>query len=249
MKQLVIKGDDYELEGDYKDTYSDPEKKIRPPEDFFDPVTSVTKKETPVPEGRFVFCNGKAVVLKDEVFSIHTAEWYRRDWPPLFVVTFDGNGGSVYPPAIKTQGLIKPMPTVSRAGYNFKGWYDAPTDGNPVISVLEDKTVYAQWVEIPKSSENSSTPMGVGFGYDPPNPDPEDDPYNESKKGTETLEISSIGYSSFVKVGGVPVCYKDDGVNGEQVIIVTKDGEKKERREQKATGQFIQNNAHVFMSS
>ena len=82
MKQLIVKGDDYELEGDYNDTYNDPAKKIMPPSRVYDPLIAITKTETPASEDTFVFCNGKPVVLKGEVFSKLKADIYKREWPP-----------------------------------------------------------------------------------------------------------------------------------------------------------------------
>jgi uncharacterized repeat protein (TIGR02543 family) len=70
-----------------------------------------------------------------------------------FTVSFDGNGGSIPNPASKQiyQGSIYgTLPTTSRAGYNFKGWFTASSGGTLVTSATvmntsANHTLYAQW--------------------------------------------------------------------------------------------------------
>lgn len=83
MRQIVIKGDDYELEGDeFTDSYNDPAKKIKPPSGVYDPLVAITKMTTPDTGEEFVFCSGKPVVVSGYVFSQLKRDIYKREWPP-----------------------------------------------------------------------------------------------------------------------------------------------------------------------
>ena len=95
MKQVVLKGDDYEMDDpNYVDTAHDPDKLKPPPPDAplpDDPdhyskapsydVISVIKNPLPVETDDYVFCMGKPVLLEDVTFSKLTAEAIHREWP------------------------------------------------------------------------------------------------------------------------------------------------------------------------
>lgn len=68
----------------------------------------------------------------------------------LYTVTFDANGGTVGTENAETdiEGKLAELPTPSRTGYTFKGWYTAATNGTEVTVdtvYTEDTTIYAQW--------------------------------------------------------------------------------------------------------
>ena len=72
-----------------------------------------------------------------------------HDW----TITFNANGGTVSPASVTTGvgDTLGSLPTPTRNGYTFKGWYTASTSGT---KVTEDRkyngntTVYAQWTPI-----------------------------------------------------------------------------------------------------
>jgi len=77
---------------------------------------------------------------------------YAHWTPDTYTVTFDANGGTVDPAsATFTVEQAATLPTPTRDGYTFAGWYTAATNGNKVTQVggntdnLDDVTVYAQW--------------------------------------------------------------------------------------------------------
>ena len=77
---------------------------------------------------------------------------YKREVVPVeYTVTFDANGGSVSIPSATTKnGKIENLPTPTRTGYDFAGWYTAETGGTRITagaSLTEDTTVYAHWTE------------------------------------------------------------------------------------------------------
>ena len=81
---------------------------------------------------------------------------------PTYTVSFDANGGTVSPADAVTDkdGKLAELPTPSRVGYKFKGWYTAATNGTEVTVdtvYTEDTTIYAQW-------KRKSTGGGGGGG-------------------------------------------------------------------------------------
>ena len=78
--------------------------------------------------------------------------WYAR-WTAtyrIYTVTFDGNGGTPSPSTItKTYGSeLGTLPTCSRTGYTFLGWYTASSGGTKISSTTKITgtiTYYAQW--------------------------------------------------------------------------------------------------------
>ena len=82
--------------------------------------------------------------------------------PCEYIVAFDANGGSVTPAtATATHDVaIGTLPTPTRDGYTFNGWFDAVTDGNQVTTstvFTGDTTVYAQWTKIVSGGGGSSS--------------------------------------------------------------------------------------------
>lgn len=74
---------------------------------------------------------------------------------PTYTVTFNPNGGST-PTANKSVTYSETygsLPTPSRTGYSFKGWYTSASGGNKVesgtkVSITSNQTLYAQWERI-----------------------------------------------------------------------------------------------------
>ena len=69
------------------------------------------------------------------------------------IVTFDGNGGTPsYPSKTVTfDSVYGDLPTATREGHTFDGWYTEKCGGTPVtantkMATPNDHTLYAQWV-------------------------------------------------------------------------------------------------------
>ncbi|MBO4902398.1 MAG: InlB B-repeat-containing protein [Lachnospiraceae bacterium] len=69
-------------------------------------------------------------------------------------VTFDANGGSITSGSatklVTYQGTYGTLPTVSRSGYAFRGWYTAKSGGEKItagltVTITSAQTLYAQW--------------------------------------------------------------------------------------------------------
>lgn len=66
-------------------------------------------------------------------------------------VTFDANGGSVTPTSAETgtDGKLATLPTPTRSGYSFDGWYTMKEGGTEITAekvYTADTAIYAHWV-------------------------------------------------------------------------------------------------------
>lgn len=71
-----------------------------------------------------------------------------------YTVTFEANGGTVEPGSktVTYDEAYGELPTPTRAGYDFAGWFTAQTDGAQVraddtVAITEDQMLYARWTE------------------------------------------------------------------------------------------------------
>lgn len=71
--------------------------------------------------------------------------------PTTFTITFNPNGGTVSTATSTTNsttGTLFSLPTPTKTGYTFDGWYDAQTGGSKVTTstvFTQDTTIYAQF--------------------------------------------------------------------------------------------------------
>ncbi|NLL19710.1 MAG: hypothetical protein GX262_11915 [Clostridia bacterium] len=84
--------------------------------------------------------------------------------PNAFTVTFDANGGGDPSMASKTvtyDSTYGELATVTREGYDFKGWFTAASGGTEItedskVTIAADHTLYAQWAQSGSSGDSSS---------------------------------------------------------------------------------------------
>ena len=95
--------------------------------------------------------DGGEKVTTDTVFTKDTtiyAHWQKQA-AQAYTVTFDANGGSVTPSSVTTKdGKLESLPTPTRGGYDFLGWYTEKDGGEKVITdtvFTKDTTIYAHW--------------------------------------------------------------------------------------------------------
>lgn len=77
-----------------------------------------------------------------------------------YTISYNANGGSVSPTSAVYSGTPLTLPTPTRAGYTFNGWYTAQTGGTQVSSPYTPSanvTLYAQWTQI-----QTGLPLYVG---------------------------------------------------------------------------------------
>jgi uncharacterized repeat protein (TIGR02543 family) len=79
------------------------------------------------------------------------------DAAPVYVISFDPNGGSVTPETGETNasGKLLELPIPTRSGYSFDGWFTEASGGTKVTVddiYSADATIYAHWTQNSDSS-------------------------------------------------------------------------------------------------
>jgi len=103
-------------------------------------------------DGWYTAATGGAEVTPNTAFS-ENAVIYAR-WTAAYTITFNANGGAVSP-ASSTTGAgrrLASLPTPSRTGYTFDGWYTAAAGGTAIPAdraYSANATLYARWTPAP----------------------------------------------------------------------------------------------------
>ena len=92
--------------------------------------------------------------------------------PTYYTVTFNANGGSVSPTtrSVASGAAVGTLPTPTRSGYTFAGWWTAASGGSQVSAstkVYGNKTYYAHWTKINSvrlTVKPNSTKYGTASG-------------------------------------------------------------------------------------
>ena len=85
--------------------------------------------------------------------------------PEEFTITFDAAGGTTPASQTTVDGKLTSLPTSTRDGYDFLGWYTAGGDRVTTDTVFAaDTTLYARWAEQAGSGDDDKPP------YIPPQP-------------------------------------------------------------------------------
>ena len=86
--------------------------------------------------------------------SVRPVQGFTNVITKVVTITFDANGGAVSPAtkSCTANSQYGTLPTPTRSGYTFEGWFTASTDGTRVTdsSVVPDSatTLYAQWTPV-----------------------------------------------------------------------------------------------------
>ena len=122
-------------------------------------------------------------VTKDTLIQFTEEQTWTAHWTAnTYRLTFDPNGGTL-PEGADTSKTITygqpygDMPTPTRSGYAFDGWYTAAAGGDAVkesdtVQVLADTTLYAHW----HTTGGGSGGGGGGGGGSSSKPDPKPEP-------------------------------------------------------------------------
>ncbi len=129
--------------------------------------------------GWFTYPSGGRQVYSTTVFEGSKDQTLYAQWKiNSYTVTLNPNGGSVAPTKITvTAGQpYGTLPTPTRSGYTFLGWYTDPNGGTPIYSSTtftkgSDQTLYAAWSQAaytvtldPNGGSVAPTKITVGAG-------------------------------------------------------------------------------------
>ena len=162
----------------------------------------------------------------DTTFTV-TAEPKDAPKPPVkHTITFDANGGSVSPETMETDenGKLSALPTPTRDGCTFDGWYDAKDGGSKVPAdkiYTESTTIYAHWTENSSgggTSGGGGSSGGGGGGVSTPTYSVTAPDKTENGKVTISPKNASEGTEVTVKVT------PDSGYALEDLTVTDKDG-------------------------
>lgn len=101
---------------------------------------------------------GSGMVVNEYNFTVNQNQTlyalWQRETTPTYTVTFDPNGGSVSSNSktVTYGSNYGTLPTPTRNGYTFDGWYTSATGGNLVTSnvtvrLTGNQTLYAHWTK------------------------------------------------------------------------------------------------------
>lgn len=102
--------------------------------------------------------------LVDKVFTMDLADTtLKANWTPKqYTLTYSSNGGNAVNPSSKTityDAAYGTLPTPTRTGYRFAGWYTSATGGTKVTASTIHRTdgnvtIYAHWQNTPPTTPN-----------------------------------------------------------------------------------------------
>jgi len=126
--------------------------------------------------GWFTAATGGTQVNANTVVNGHVTYFAR--WtalPASFTVTFNPNNGTVSPTtrSVQSGSAVGALPTPTRAGHTFVGWFTAVTGGTQVNAntvVRGNITYFARWITSPLPPQNvraiSTRPNSVTLSWD-----------------------------------------------------------------------------------
>ena len=173
-------------------------------------------------DGWYTAETGGTAVMVSKVYSANTTIYARWTEEPItppdttnpndttggggtkssYTVIFDPNGGTVSHTSAKTGdgGKLDSLPTPTRNGYTFDGWYTAETSGTVVTEsevYSANTTIYARW-----TAEPVTPPSGNTFT------DSRDSKtYKKIVIGTQTWMAENLNYD--VPSNTTDVCYRN----------------------------------------
>ncbi len=149
-----------------------------------------------------------------------------------YAITFDANGGSVSPSSAQTKnGKLESLPTPTRGGYDFLGWYTEETGGEKVTTdtfFTENSTIYAHWQNIPvigvKLDKTSLTMQETGSDTLTATVEPDNATnknVNWESSDTSIATVDASGKVTAISAGTAAITATADGKSATCTVTVT----------------------------
>ena len=121
-------------------------------------------------EGWFTAANGGNQITSNTTVDLSANQTLYAHWtyaPASYTVTFDPNGGSVTPSTLTVEAgkAVGTLPTPTRSGYTFNGWFTERDGGTPVnenTPVNANVTYYAHWTQLKTYTVSYNANGGTG---------------------------------------------------------------------------------------
>jgi uncharacterized repeat protein (TIGR02543 family) len=137
---------------------------------FFGLATALDNRGANVDAG-LVWDQGHGLTSDVDGFFAFAHDAVAKKDGAVYTVTFDANGGSVRPAGgktgVATGKLAMGLPTPTRSGYAFAGWFTAASGGAAVTAdtlYTADTTIYAHWTAAGGSGGGGSAGIVSGGG-------------------------------------------------------------------------------------
>lgn len=123
-------------------------------------------RTTPNAAGEYIVINSNhTITVHAKYFSV-----YGLGYTTVLDVTFNGNGGtsSASTMTTATTGKLATLPTATRSGYTFNGWYTDATGGTQITTnatFAANTTVYAHWTANSSGGSSSGGSGSSGTTY------------------------------------------------------------------------------------
>ena len=107
-------------------------------------------------DGWYTAVSGGTKIEQSTKVSITSAQTLYARWTAkTYTVTFDANGGATSTPSktVTYASTYGDLPTPTRTGYTFNGWYTSASGGTKIeqstkVSITSAQTLYAHWTAI-----------------------------------------------------------------------------------------------------
>lgn len=103
--------------------------------------------------GWYTAASGGTKITESSIYSVASNQTLYAQWKAnSYTINFDANGGSVSPSSMTVtySSTYGSLPTPTKKGYTFNGWYTSPSGGIQIsssnkVTVATSQTLYAQW--------------------------------------------------------------------------------------------------------
>lgn len=126
---------------------------------------NATLKATNIPVGTFLF---PITAYADGAGILHSSITVIIEAPQYYVISFDSSGGSSIPSVEVNMGdSYGTLPTPSKSGYTFTGWYDGSTKVSASSKPTKDTTLVANWSAnvIQYTAPNTANKLAVDISW------------------------------------------------------------------------------------